>query len=72
MQNMAWGYTCFVTSFMIFTSDKEIKVSKSLVLKAFSNINSVEQFKELNLPIIKFDYSPDKATVNAAFEIDLN
>ena len=69
---MAWGYTCFVTSFIIFTSDKEVKMSKSIVLNAFSNVNSIEQFKALNLPIINEESSPDKTTENTAFEIDLS
>ena len=47
---MGWGYTCFVSAFAIFISEKEIK-PKSLTLKAFENIKTVEQFQALNLPI---------------------
>jgi hypothetical protein len=32
IHNMGWGYTCFVSAFAIFLSEKEIKVSKSLVI----------------------------------------
>jgi plastocyanin domain-containing protein len=70
--NMGSGYTCFVSSFMIFTSDKEVKLSKSVVLKSFANVNSISEFKDLNLPIINEESSPDKSAVNTAFEIDLS
>ena len=53
MHNKGWGYTCFVSSFAIFISEKEIKVAKSQVIKAFNSINTIEKFTNLKLPIIE-------------------
>ena len=50
---MGWGYTCFVSAFAIFVSEREINTANSAVLKAFSTINNLEAFKKLNLPILK-------------------
>lgn len=72
MHNMGWGYTCFVSAFAVFVSEKEIKVSKSPVLKAFEQITSIDQFNALNLPIIYTSESTDNTNVNKAFEIDLS
>lgn len=69
---MGWGYTCFVSAFAVFVSEKEIKISKSPVVKAFEQINTVDAFNALNLPIINNTDSTDTATVNKAFEIDLS
>lgn len=42
IHNMAWGYSCFVSAFVLFVADKEINTSKSAVLKAFSQIQTVD------------------------------
>ena len=72
IHNMAWGYSCFVSSFAVFTSEREIKCSKSLVLKAFAEINTVEQFKALNLPLKNVTEATEQSAVNQAYEIDLS
>ena len=36
IHNMGWGYTCFVSAFAIFVSEREINSGSSHVLKAFS------------------------------------
>ena len=51
IHNKGWGYTCFVSAFAVFVSDRETKTHKSLALKALSGINTVEKFKALGLPI---------------------
>ena len=71
IHNMGSGYTCFVSSFALFVSDREIKVSKSAVIKAFEDINTIEKFLALDLPIINTIKCPDD-TKNTAFEIDLS
>jgi hypothetical protein len=76
---MGWGYTCFVSSFALFVSEREIQCAKSPVLKAFSTINSLEAFKQLKLPIINETDASDVddpstnqiASSNLGFEIDL-
>jgi hypothetical protein len=68
---MGWGYTCFVSAFAIFLSEKEIKIQKSQVVQYFSNINTVDAFNALNLPIRNVTECGD-GTLNKAFEIDLN
>lgn len=72
IHNMGSGYNCFVKSYALFICETEVKTSKSPVLKAFSEIKSVDAFKALNLPIRQeYDFSqPPK--VNVAFEIDLS
>jgi len=70
IHNQGSGYTCFVQSFCFFMSDREIKVGKSPVLKLFDDVNSIEQFNALGLPIKKQHKCPD-GTNNVAFEIDL-
>lgn len=50
---MGWGYTCFASAYMFFFSDKEVKLSKSDVLKFFAEINTAEKFEALGLPIAK-------------------
>lgn len=71
MRNMGSGYTCFVSSFMFFTSDREIKISKSPVVAFFDKINSIEKFEALGLPIKKVTNCTD-GTNNVAYEIDLS
>jgi hypothetical protein len=51
IHNMGSGYTCFVKAFCLFTSDREIKISKSPIVKFFDNINTKEEFEKLGLPI---------------------
>lgn len=41
MKNMGSGYTCFVNSFALFTSDRETKIAKCPVVKLFDSINSI-------------------------------
>ena len=48
--NMGWGYTCFVSAFAVFVSEKEIKMHKSEVIQKFSEIKSIDDFKALDLP----------------------
>ena len=77
------SYTAFCKSFMIFVNEKEVNISKSQVLKAFHQVNSVKAFLDLGLPIKKYttpgnissqDLSSLKKdeNVNIAFEIDLS
>lgn len=40
LHNKGYGYTCFVSAFCIFISDKEIRTLKSPVLKFFDNLDS--------------------------------
>lgn len=72
IHNMAWGYNCFVSSFAIFTSEKEINCQKSQVLKAFAEVNTVKQFKALKLPLKHVTDASTVDNVNAAYEIDLS
>jgi hypothetical protein len=76
------SYTAFCKSFMIFVNEKEVKITKSEVLKAFHQVNSVKAFLALGLPIKKYttpgnvsstDLSllPQDDNTNVAFEIDL-
>lgn len=53
IHNMGWGYTCFASAYMLFFSDKEVKLSKNSVLSYFSDINTIEKFEALGLPISK-------------------
>ncbi len=71
MKNLGSGYTCFVKSFALFTSDRETKIAKSSIVKLFDNIASVEQFEALKLPIKKVTKIPD-GTASVAYEIDLS
>ena len=48
------SYTAFCKSFMLFINDKDVNISKSPVLKAFHQINSVEAFLSMGLPIKKY------------------
>lgn len=59
MHNMGSGYTCFVKSFCLFVSDREIKTSKSPVIKFFEDIITEDDFKMRNLPIKNFTQCPD-------------
>ena len=68
---MGSGYTCFAKSYMFFTADREVKVGKSPLLKMFENINTIEKFEALGLPIRKKTTCPD-GTQNVAYEIDLS
>ena len=56
---------------MLFTADREVKVSKSPVIKFFDNVNSLDKFEALGLPIKKKTTCSD-GTNNLAFEIDLS
>lgn len=62
-----------MSAFAIFISEKEIK-GKSLTLKAFENVATVEQFQALKLPIISETSSPDATAekISKAFEINLD
>lgn len=70
IHNMGWGYTCFVSAFMIFVSEKEIKCQKSQVVQFFSSINTLEAFEALKLPITNVTECSD-GTQNKAYEINL-
>ena len=74
IHNMGWGYTCFVSAFAIFISDKEIKINKSTVVKKFIDINTEEKFNNLNLPIknVTECEADGKTVVNKCFEIDIS
>ena len=57
---------------MFFMSpDREIKIGKSPIIKLFDDINTVEKFEALGLPIKKVFKCPD-GTNNTAYEIDLS
>eukprot|EP00347_Sterkiella_histriomuscorum_P004146 403361578 len=71
IHNIASGYTCLASCYMLFFSDKEVKLSKSDVLKFFAEINTIEKFEALGLPIANQTNSPGN-TVNRAYEIDLS
>ena len=71
IHNQGSGYTCFVSSYCFFISDREVKVSKSSIVKFFDEINTREKFEALGLPIKKETKCPD-GTANVAFEIDLS
>lgn len=72
IRNMGSGYTCFVKSYMFcISSDRDIKISKSYILQFFENINTVEKFEALKLPIKKVSRCSD-GTLNVAYEIDLS
>jgi len=70
IHNMGWGYTCFVTSFAVFVSDKEIKCHKSQVISKFNYISSVADFEGLSLPISNVTHCSD-GSENRAYEFDL-
>lgn len=70
IHNIGWGYTCLVKSFMIFISEKPIKLKKSPVLNFFNSISEIAQFEALGLPIEKKSSTTSEA-VNCAFEISL-
>jgi len=72
IHNMASGYTCFVSSFALFVSDEEIKVAKSQVLKKFDNVNTVQSFENLKLPVRNHIDAKEEGIENKAFEIDLS
>lgn len=68
---------------MIFVNEKEVNISKSNVLKAFHQVNTVKKFLDMGLPIKKyttpgnnssFDVSNlnKEENINIAFEIDLS
>jgi len=68
---MGSGYTCFVKSFCLFASDREIKTFKSPVIKFFDDIVTEEDFKSKDFPIKNFIKCAD-GTNNLAYEIDLS
>jgi|TARA_B110001450_G_C17596060_1_gene470900 hypothetical protein len=72
---------------MLFINDKEVNIQKSLVLKAFHQINSVQAFLSLGLPIKKYTTPGNNSSTdmtkflnkqegqkngNVAFEIDIS
>ena len=78
------SYTAFCKTFMIFTNEKEVNISKSQVLKAFHQINSIKAFLDMGLPIKKYTtpggfsscdlteiHKTKDVNQNIAFEIDL-
>lgn len=72
IHNMGSGYTCFVQAYAFFIStDREVKISKSPIVKLFDDVNSIDKFLALGLPIKKEHKCPD-GTNNFAYEIDLN
>lgn len=68
---MGSGYTCFVNSFALFASDREVNIAKSPVIKAFEEINTIDKFLALNLPIKNTTKVTD-GTNNVGYEIDLS
>ena len=74
LHNMGWGYTCFVSSFAIFISEKEIKLHKSKIVSFFNDINTEEAFNKLKLPIKSETECADESTgvKSKAFEIDIS
>lgn len=71
---------------MIFVNDKEVNLSKSLVLKAFHQVNSIKSFLDLGLPIKQYtkpgnlswtdmshyELPTNHVDHNVAFEIDVS
>ena len=54
IKNMGSGYTCFVKTYMFFTSCREVKIAKNPeILKFLRSIHSIEKFEALGLPIKK-------------------
>lgn len=68
---MGWGYTCFVSAFALFVSEREVKIAKSQIIQYFNNINTEEAFNNLKLPIKNVSECGD-GTLNKAYEIDLS
>jgi hypothetical protein len=66
---MGFGYTCFVSSFAVFVSEREVKIQKSQVVQFFDNISTIDLFKAIGLPIKNETDSGDGTHV---FEIDLS
>ena len=75
-------YTCLCNYFMIFVSDKEINCKKNPMLDAFKAINTIQKFKELDIPLTAYSTMETKTCENIsdikadnkstlAFEIDL-
>lgn len=71
MHNMGSGYTCFVKSFCVFVSDREIKPAKSPVIKYFEDILTEADFKTKNIPVANYTKCSDGIS-NVAYEIDLS
>ena len=71
LHNLGSGYTCFVSAMAIFTSEQEISISKSAVLKKFDNVNTEELFQNLNLPLKEMQ-GTKASPMNIAYEIDLS
>lgn len=46
------GYTCFVHTFAIFVSDREVDCEKSNVLQAFAGVQSIEKFMAMGLDLV--------------------
>ena len=77
------GYTCFVHTYAIFVSDREVDCEKSNVLQAFAGVESIQRFMDMKLDLVSysqatgsastdfsdFDVNTKKSTV---FEIDLS
>lgn len=72
LHNISGGYTCLVSSFAVFVSEREIKISKSPVVKAFESIKTEEAFMNLNLPIKNVKDASEASAINKAYEIDLS
>jgi hypothetical protein len=68
VHNMAWGYTCFVSAFAVFVSERKINI-QSPVLSAFNNITTVPGFEALKFPVKQVVSEGDQMV--KAFEIDL-
>ena len=76
------GYTCFVHTYAIFVSDREIDCENSNVLKAFSGVDSIQKFMDMSLDCVRYSH-PDSSnddistlktstTKSTAIEIDLS
>jgi len=64
------GYTAFVRSFCLFFSDIDIEGRFAKITKKLKEIDSVEKFNSLGLPILNTFVEP--ATNTTVFEFDLS
>ena len=69
---MGSGYTCFVSAFAVFVSDKEIKYSKSQVLLRFNSVNTIESFLDIGLVQKSITTGSENSTENMIYEIDIS
>ena len=76
------GYTCFVHTYAVFVSDKEVDCENSNVLQAFAGVDSIQKFLNMKLDLVRYSH-PDSSsddistlkpstTKSTVIEIDLS